>query len=459
MHSTEVSQPHMKKARRRLRYPTKLFLVGFSTLVPWVLMTLLNAMMGPFSGIIWTCLIVYSLLLSGYGLQRLHQLTYEPFHYCSNIISSLRQGDFSIRSHRSNQNDALGVLYNELNLLTDDLRENRLHKMEENRRFQILIDRLEVAVISIDDTKRLVLANDEAAKWLGLPRSRMLGAELHELGLGQLTDSIGEDTLELKLAKRNSRFLLHSASYRENGRPCRLFVLTDLKNPLREEERRAWKSLIRVISHEVNNSITPISSLAGSLRSRIEQASVLPEEERERLSEALQIISNRSSNMTRFIKDCAQMAKLPLPQLKPLSVQRLLESVVLLGWPVNVRLVLSEDRSMNGDEAQLQQLLINLVRNAVDAVPPDDPKITIAWSLHPQRIEIRVSDNGPGLAETENLFVPFFTTKKTGSGIGLALCREIAENHRGSLELLNRPEGGCQAILTLPLMTPRIVSN
>ncbi|MCH6256640.1 ATP-binding protein [Puniceicoccaceae bacterium K14] len=415
-------------------------------------MTILNAIWGPFNIYLWGSLFAYSFVGSGVTLWYLHRLVHDSFYASSNLVAGLREGDYSMRLTSEGTTDALNMLNRELNLLSEDLRSNRLAKLEENRRFQLLIDLLEVAVIGVDDSDRFIFANNQARKWLGQPINKLLGDDIENFGLSPVLEVNGAETVGLALPMIKSRFLVHLAQYRDGGRACRLLLITDLKSPLKEEERRAWKSLIRVISHEVNNSITPISSLANSVSQSLRATEGLPEDKKRRYSEGLDIISNRSANMTRFIQDYAKLAKLPEPNLSPISVSKLLDSVLQLGWALSIDYEIERDCIIIADEAQLQQCLVNLIRNAIEAASPEKPEVSVKCGMMGKEVFIAILDNGHGISDTQNLFVPFFTTKPNGSGIGLALSQEIIEKHNGSLELKNRDgNAGCEACLCLPI--------
>ena len=253
------------------------------------------------------------------------------------------------------------------------------------------------------------------------------------------------------------RWGMRRTSFREGGLPHQLLVIADLSQPLREEELKAWQRLVRVIGHELNNSLAPIKSIAGSLTTMLRR----PERPADWLSDmlgGLEIIEARAEGLNRFMQSYARLAKLPAPNKQPCEIGPLLRRVVLLETRTDVQLVEGPDVIALLDAAQIEQVVINLVKNAVEAAPepgqsaPPTCCVRVGWRKHPGTLEIFVEDDGPGVANTQNLFVPFFTTKPSGSGIGLVLCRQIAENHGGALSLENR-EGatGCLARLRLPV--------
>jgi signal transduction histidine kinase len=251
------------------------------------------------------------------------------------------------------------------------------------------------------------------------------------------------------------RWEVRRSQFRQGGRPHELLVLSDLSQPLREEERQAWQRLIRVIGHEMNNSLAPIKSIAGSLSTIVERDPP-PFDWRDDVQRGLNVIASRSESLSRFMSAYARLAKLPPPKLVPLDVSDFVDRVVTLEKAHHIEVSPGPRLRIQGDGDQLEQLLINLIRNAVDAVRETGGGVRVGWQripgASPPTMELWVEDDGPGLSNTGNLFVPFFTTKPGGSGIGLVLSRQIAEAHGGSLLLENRDSGiGCRASLRIPL--------
>jgi signal transduction histidine kinase len=232
--------------------------------------------------------------------------------------------------------------------------------------------------------------------------------------------------------------------------PHRLLVVADLSRTLREEERLAWQRLTRVLSHEINNSLTPIKSIAESLQNLLARDPP-PADLGHDLKTGLGVMATRAESLRRFMAAYARLARLPRPRLEALEVDRWIRRVAALETRLPVAVVAGPPVRVAADLDQLEQLLINLVRNAADAALETGGGARIGWQAPAGRLEVWVEDDGPGLSDTENLFVPFFTTKPNGSGVGLALSRQIAEAHGGTLTLENRHDGhGCVARLRLP---------
>lgn len=237
-----------------------------------------------------------------------------------------------------------------------------------------------------------------------------------------------------------------------------MLVVADLSRALREEERQAWQRLLRVLGHELNNSLAPIRSVAASLET-LSRRTPKPPDWEDDVRDGLALISARAEALSRFMQAYAQLARLPPPQRQPLSVSECVRRVAALETRTPVRIEEGPELTVLADRDQLEQLLINLVRNAADATLEENaggdgpaPEVLLTWERLGAEVELRVEDQGPGIANPANLFVPFFTTKPKGSGIGLALSRQIAEAHEGRLTLEDRPGGkGCVARLRLPL--------
>jgi nitrogen fixation/metabolism regulation signal transduction histidine kinase len=379
-----------------------------------------------------------------------------PLHTLSNMIAALREGDFSIRARGADPRGAIGLALWEVNALAELLRQRRLDVTEATALLRHVMDSIDVALFAFDDDSRLRLLNREGERLLALPAERALGLTAAELGLADAMTGETPRLVELPLAGGAGRWELRRGPFRQAGRPHELVVLSDLTRTLREEERLAWQRLVRVLSHEINNSLTPIQSLAGTLRDLLERDAARSPAERQGapldLRQGLDVIENRSRSLSRFMNAYAQLARLPRPRLTSVDVPGWVGRVTALETRGPVAIETGPALMVSADGDQLDQLLINLVRNAMDAALETGGAVSVSWSSDGDWLEVRVRDDGPGLSDTANLFVPFFTTKENGSGIGLALCRQIAEGHGGTLALANRENArGAIATLRLPV--------
>jgi nitrogen fixation/metabolism regulation signal transduction histidine kinase len=232
--------------------------------------------------------------------------------------------------------------------------------------------------------------------------------------------------------------------------PHELVVLTDLSKTLREEERNAWQRIVRVLGHEMNNSLAPIKSIAGSLETLLRRQPPPPDWQDDARS-GLNVIATRAESLSRFMQAYARLARLPPPQKEPLNLEELVRRIANLETRQPVKVAKGGDVIIRADAAQLEQLLINIFHNAVDASIETGGGVVVGWREISDCVELYVQDEGQGIMNPTNLFVPFFTTKPGGSGIGLTLSRQIAEAHGGSLTLMNRKgRPGCEALLRLP---------
>lgn|GEM_PF-54313 len=381
-----------------------------------------------------------------------------------NIVAALRERDYSIRPHGTDTRSALGLAHWELGALSEALRDQRLAAREATALLRHVMDSIDVALFGFGEDGRLALVNREGEALLGLPAERALGRDAGALGLA---DALGGETprlVELRLPARAGRWELRRGDYRHEGRPHRLVALADLSRALREEEREAWMRLVRVLSHEINNSLAPVQSLAATLRALLERdvaeaaalAGTTPAAARAArdadLAEGLAVIEGRARSLGRFMSAYAKLARLPRPVRAPLDLGAAVRHAARLEPRLPVAVADGPPLTLRADAAQLEQMLINLVRNAADAALETGGGVRVTWSEREGAAEVRIEDDGPGLGDTSNLFVPFFTTKPEGSGIGLVLSRQIAEAHGGRLELTNRPGArGCVAVVRLPL--------
>jgi len=374
-------------------------------------------------------------------------------HTLSNLIAALREGDYSIRARGLHPRSALGLAFLEVNLLADKLRQQRLDVREATALLGQVMESIEVAVFAFDDTGRLALVNPHGAGLMGEPAERLIGRSVEALGIRSALEGETPRLLELTLGGKTGRWEVRRGGYRAEGRPHQLVVLSDLTHALHEEERQAWLRLVRVLSHEINNSLAPIKSIAGSLKSQLERSAGARDAPLEAgVAEGLAVIESRSDSLGRFMQSYARLARLPKPVRQPVDVGSWVRRVAAIETRLPVAVPGGVPATVQADPDQLDQLLINLVQNAVDAALEMHGGVAVSWLVNERTLELAVVDDGPGIADTANLFVPFFTTKPGGTGIGLTLSRQIAEAHGGELLLENRPgTRGCAARLVLPL--------
>jgi two-component system nitrogen regulation sensor histidine kinase NtrY len=381
----------------------------------------------------------------------LRERVVRPLQTLSNMLAAIREQDYSLRARRASPDDSLGLAMLEVNTLMDELRERRLGGLEATALLRRVMAEIDVAVFAFDDqTGALRVVNAAGERLLGQSAERLLGRRAGELGLAECLRGAAPRVVELALGAQRSRWEVRRGAFRQGGRPHQFVVLADVSRALRDEERLAWQRLVRVLGHEINNSITPIKSLAERLQELLRREP--PEGElRDDLERGLAVISARSEGLSRFLASYTRLAKLPPPRLSTVDVPAWVARTVRLETRLPVEIVRGPDVALQADGDQLDQLLINLLANAVDAALATGGGVRVRWSRDGGRFELVVEDDGPGLPETSNLFVPFFTTKPGGTGIGLVLSRQIAEAHGGTLTLAaRRGTRGCEAYLVLP---------
>ncbi len=440
-----------KKKRQPLRHENRVLLLAVMAGLPGALVSLLILWFGDYTPKVqWTLTVLIAGGWAGFAFATQGWVV-RPLQTLANLLSALREGDYSIRARGDREDDALGQVIAEVNMLGEVLRRQRLGAVEATLLLRTVMAEIDVAIFTFDEQQRLRLVNRAAEKLLAQPADHLLGRRASELGLIECLSGEVPRTAQMVFPGGLGRWGVSRTTFREGGTPHQLLVLTDLSRALREEERQAWQRLLRVLGHELNNSLTPIRSIAGSLE-LITQGEI-DQESREDLKRGLEVISSRAEALTRFMQAYSKLARLPQPKMQPVKLGEIIHRVVDLERRVPVGLCEGPNLTIQADPDQLEQLLINLLRNAVDASLETGGGASVGWRRLDGVVEVTIRDDGPGLSSTANLFVPFFTTKPGGSGIGLVLSRQIAEAHDGALTLENRTDGqhGCEARLTLPV--------
>ncbi len=400
----------------------------------------------------------------------LHDHIVRPLQTLANVVGSMRDEDYSFRARLAIPNDALGELSLEVNALADLLSRHRTGVIEATALLQRVVEEVDIPIFAFDPGSKLRLVNSAGEKLLQQGSGQLLGKTALELGLQSSLSCENETLLSLQFAS-GARWVVRRSTFRQQGIPHTLVVLSDVSRALREEERSAWQRLIRVIGHELNNSLAPIKSIAGSLNAQLSKTN-WDDEQRQDFERGLAIIEARAASLNRFLQAYRQLAQMPPPDLQPCSISGLVTHVAALETRVRVNVIPGPDVTLLADHGQLEQMLINLLRNAAEAVmgqtategmsqaqektavAESEAQVAITWKSTEKDVVLTIEDNGPGLMNPGNVFVPFYTTKPEGSGIGLVLSRQIAEAHGGTIEVSNRQrQRGCEVKITLPRTT------
>ena len=447
----------MKQNRQNKKsFEVQLTLLSLLTSIPLFLLLVAVMIYANISVYLILLTVLISSLVMVYSHSKLHQKSAYQFRSLSNLLDAMVQGDYSLRARPSDGDEALNELVDSINSLSLRLNKQRIETTESQLLLTTVINHIDVAILALNENNELVLTNPAAKKLLQIP------AELQEFDLiksfsqfDQIAamNSGNSQVMSLSFANQQGKFNVHLEEYRENGKPQKLVFITDVSTMLRSEERNAWQALVRVISHEINNSLAPIASLSQSLRRLLARKEDL-ESHKDYLVEGLSIISQRSNSLTEFVNSYKQIASLPEPKKQANSVLELVNKTVALYPDESIEVRNIDDITLFIDAVQFEQVLINLVKNAIEAIKNtgEAGKVVIHGQVNGTVYSLSLVDDGTGVSNVDNLFVPFYTTKSKGSGIGLVLCRQIVEAHGGKVSLTNRVGlSGCIATIELPL--------
>jgi nitrogen fixation/metabolism regulation signal transduction histidine kinase len=435
----------------RLRFDQRILLLALAAGLPAALVALILLWTGNYTPKVqWTLTVFIIGVWTGCSFS-VRQRVVLPLQTLSNLLAALRESDFSIRARGASGDDPLGAVMLEVNVLASTLHDQRLGALEASALLRTVMVEIDVAVFTFDGAHALRLVNRAGERLLAQPAEQLLGRTADEIGLRPCLMGHSPRIEDVAFPGGAGRYEVRRTTFRQGGRPHQLLVLSDVSRPLRDEERQAWQRLIRVIGHEINNSLAPIKSIAGSLESMLAR-DAMPDDWDEDMRRGLAVIAARSDSLSRFTTSYARLAKLPAPRVDTVNVPSLVQRIASVETKLPLRIEPSPDITIRADPDQLEQLLINLVHNASDAALQTGGGVSAGWRRDGRSFELWIDDEGSGLTNASNLFVPFFTTKPGGSGIGLVLSRQIAEAHGGSLTLENRTDRrGCRAFLRLPI--------
>lgn len=404
------------------------------------------------SSVAWIWTLGLLVVIGGVISLRLQELIFRPLQTLANVVNALREEDFSFRARGAENLDSMGDLAREINLLAATLQQQKLSAIEATALLQRVVASVDAPLFAFDADHILRLTNPAAARLLSQSEVALLGHTAEEIGAASIFSAEPDGIVTLSVAGRPTRWMVSRSAFRQQGKPHQLLLLSDVSAALRREERSAWQRLIRVFGHEVNNSLAPIKSIAGSLRMRLDQAG----SEREDFDRGLGVIENRAESLNRFLQSYRQLSQLPSPTRSRVPLAPLLDRIAQLETRLTVAISNGPTVDLDIDGDQVEQMFINLVRNAVEAafenIATSEPQVAVSWTVASGEARISILDNGPGLTNPANLFVPFYTTKASGSGIGLVIVRQIVEAHGGTVKLANRKDTrGCEVLVTLPV--------
>jgi nitrogen fixation/metabolism regulation signal transduction histidine kinase len=405
------------------------------------------------SSLSWLSIVTFfPLLLLFWLFVALHikNLLSRHFHSLANVIESLRLGDFSMRIAPKQHDSAWSEVYREVNALAQDKQQQKLQHVEADILLDKLLAEFDVPVLVFDRSDVLRNCNQKGCDLYGQSKGKLIGLNAQQLQLTALLSHKSGDVVDHWFPNQGGRWELRKNYFIQQGQRFSIVLVNDLSRTLREEERKAWTRLIRVLGHELNNSLASLISVSETLLSRLEDEKT--PKWHASFEKALHLIHERSGSLLRFTDAYTRLAKLPPPEKKDVGLLSTFTRLTNL-LEGQFEIENSSEVFIKADPDQLEQLLINLMKNAVEASSVSS-NVKILWQHYQQGTRIRIIDSGPGLPTSDNLFVPFYTTKAKGNGIGLFLCRQIAEAHDGTLQLLNRHDtSGCIAECWLP-MTP-----
>jgi len=435
--------------RRHLKFQHRVFFLVLAAAAPaWLAAALLLASWDASVVLRAAILIVVTVLLVA-GAAALQRHVVSPLRALANMLEALREEDYSLRGRNVDPDDAVGEVMIEVNHLGRLLQSRRLDDLEAGVLLQKVISEIDIAVFAFDVERQLRLINRAGEALLAASAADALGRAADELGLADLLAGPSGRIVTHAFAGGAGRWEVRRRRFREGGRPHELLVISDVSRALRDEERQAWRRIVRVIGHELNSSLAPIKSMAGTLRKLIDR-NPLPDDWRDDARVGLTIIHDRSDALARFMGAYARLARLPPPTRDTVEFGDLVRRAASLQGD-RIEIEPGPAISVSIDADQVEQVLINLLKNAVEAAG-EEGGVRVRWRESGGVLVTEVEDDGPGIARTDNLWVPFFTTKPTGTGIGLVLSREIVENHGGTITLDNRSGArGCIARIVLPL--------
>jgi len=417
--------------------------------LPCLAISITSMIMADFSGYLIAFITIVLVLVCFFVIATYKNRAEYRVRTLSNLIESMIDGDYSLRG-KLQTDQAYRELLNLINDLADTLAKHKVEARESKILLERILGQMNAMVLAVDPNHKVIMANASADKLCPSTLSSLVGANINDFAVGtQLATSDG-GIIEFEDAKLSGEYFLVKERFLSEGKAHQLYLLTNAERLLMEKERQAWQSLIRVLSHEMNNSLAPISAISQSMTKKI--AKIDDKSQRESLDEGIAIISERSDSLSEFIARYTELSHLPKASKSVVNLQEVLARATALFTDFAIQIEPSCNREVTIDVRQVEQMLINLIKNAKEAMNHQAEKKAKLFCIDDGDVwQLVIEDFGSGIANTDNLFVPFYTTKKHGSGIGLALCRQIMFNHNGNIKLVNKPDStGCKVYLSFP---------
>ncbi|MDQ8202745.1 ATP-binding protein [Pelagicoccus sp. SDUM812003] len=448
-----MTAPRPPFRQHRFSYEAKIVLNAALCALPGFVLCALLMLAYDSEWEVWVTVMIFLILPWPLLAWRLQSRISNPIKIATNILGSIREGDYTMRTKRIGEKDGTIVeLYKEINYISELLEHSRTAGIETQSAIVKIMEHIDVAILVVDQNRVVKQANDAARRliasitnWEASP----IDCSVDELRIAFCLDDSPSDFSRFSYRDASRRFEGRRGIFRMEGQRYSLILLTDITQASSEQERESWKRLLRVLGHELNNSLAPISSLANTLH-KITRATEMDSETKTDLLDGMETIATRSEDIVRFMKDYTQLARLPEPNVRAVSISHVLRKVCQL-YSEEVQLDLpSTSPYALADPSQIEQAMINLVKNACEATSHRAKSVRVSTRSSEESVAISIEDEGPGISNPDNLFVPFYTTKENGSGIGLAISKQIVEAVGGSLSLKNRTDRqGCIASITL----------
>lgn len=425
---TKADVAQAQSLEQQLKFSLSIVFVVMFVLVLWIMsllsltilmqITILTVVFIPLCIVFW----------------RFYQKIIIPFYSLTNLVEAVRLEDYSLRIKNPYQSGILQTLSYEISTLAEDLQQRKQSYDQHTLLIFHLIEQLETPIVIFNHQLQLTHANEAFSKYIEQPWQSI------RLTLGKKLGFKYDQDWQFVDQNQNKVWQIKHSQFTQNEQTFHLVILTNVEALLRVNQQKSWLQIIRVLSHEIRNSLTPIKSLAQTL--------VSMEPEGSQANQALQVIVEQSTSLQEFVNRYSVISKNIEVNKAWFDSDKFVETVAAL-FPQQSIVVNNQLEQIYGDAVLLKQVLINLIKNAIEATTEianenHQPNIALNLGSHQtqqgENVVIEVIDNGQGIANTENLFVPFYTTKKQGHGIGLGLCQNIIEQHGGRLTLTNNQD-------------------